>query len=139
MGTLMSMSGRSRASQVLIGHTAAVSYDLAFWVDVPPFAGLEPDDAYAVLVGLMDDDVESDPDSAIEGLVASLLDRWPALGEPGDEESPWATGPEIGYASGSALYITMTYSGADRATPIIVAAARERGLRCYDPQRRAPT
>ncbi len=132
-GTRFSVMWGSPASQLWSGTLRGVSYDLALWVEVPPFAGLEPGDAYAVLLGLMDDEVQSDPASAISGLVASLLDRWPALGEACDEESPWATGPEIGYVSGGSMYITMTYSGADRAVSIIVAEAREFGLNWYDP------
>ena len=99
-GTRFSVMWGSPASQLWSGTLRGVSYDLALWVEVPPFAGLETGYAYAVLLGLMDDEVQSDPASAISGLVASLLDRWPALGEAGDEESPWATGPEIGYVSG---------------------------------------
>jgi len=114
-----------------------VSYDLALWADVPPFAELGPDDAYTLLSDLMEDDgAHVEPVTVINDLVRSLLDRWPALGEPGDEKSPWVTGPEIGHASGASIYITLSFSGADVAVPVIVAEARDRGLICYDPQRR---
>ena len=112
-----------------------MSYDLAVWADVPPFAGLSPDAAYEVVSELLDDEAVAEPSAGvINDLVSSLLARWPALGEPGDEKSPWAMGPEIGEVFGSCIYITMTFPGADFAVSVIAAEARARGLVCYDPQ-----
>jgi hypothetical protein len=113
-----------------------MSYDLAVWADASPFSGLRDDDAYALLSEhLENDDALAQPATdAIVAFVESLLAKWPALGEPGDERSPWAMGPEIGDAFGSCIYITMTYGGAEEAVPVIAATAREHGLICYDPQ-----
>lgn len=113
-----------------------MSYDLAVWADVPPFAGLSADAAYEVVSELLDDDEALAEPTAevINDLVGALLARWPALGTPGDQISPWAMGPEFGDAFGSCIYITMTYRGAEYAVPVIAAEARSRGLVCYDPQ-----
>lgn len=113
-----------------------MTYDLAVWADVPPFAGLSPDAAYDVVSELLEDDEAFAEPSAdvINDLVSSLLARWPALGGPGDQNSPWAMGPEIGDAFGSCIYITMTYRGAKYAAPTIAMEARSHGLVCYDPQ-----
>lgn len=113
-----------------------MSYDLAVWTEAPPFAGLRPDAAYEVVSELLEDDEALAQPSAevIDDLVSSLLARWPPLGGPGDQNSPWAMGPEIGYAFGSCIYITMTYRGAKHAVPVIAAEARSRGLVCYAPQ-----
>ncbi len=123
------------------GHGPDVSYDLALWADVPPFAGLQADDAYALLCDLMDDDGSQDePVAIITGLLRSLLDRWPALGEPGDEKSPWVTGPEIGHASGASIYLSLSFSGADvlsrsslpKPASVICTVTTRNGAPCSD-------
>jgi len=86
----------------------------------------------------MDDDgAHHEPVTVINDLVRSLLDRWPALREPGDEKSHWVTVPEMGHASGASMYITNVVQRADVAIPVIVAEARDPGLICCDPQRRS--
>ncbi|WGL51624.1 hypothetical protein P5P86_16890 [Nocardioides sp. BP30] len=114
-----------------------MSYDLAVWADVAPFAGHPPQDAYATVTDLLEDDeaLAAPMAEVIDDFVDALLARWPALGEPGDERSPWAMGPEIGDCLGACIYITMTFPGAEFAVPVIAAEARARGLVCFDPQR----
>lgn len=113
-----------------------MSYDLAVWEDVPPFRGRDGGEAFEVLADRLEDvkALEEPPSAAITDFVEALLNIWPDLGEPGDERSPWASGPLVGDAFGPCVYFGMTYSRAGEAVPVIAEVARERGLVCYDPQ-----
>ena len=111
-----------------------MSYDLAVWEGPRPSSDDEAAAEYERLMDQMDEDPDVPPSAPIVSFQNELLARWPALGEPGDEASPWATGPEIGDAVGPIMYITMTYSGAQEGVPYAAEVARMLGLVCYDPQ-----
>jgi hypothetical protein len=111
-----------------------MSFDLAVW-ERRLSDGRDVDEVYGELVDRLEE--ESDPDPAspdIREFVHELLNRWPDLGEPGDEVSPWAAGPLMGEANGPWIYFAMTWSGAGEAAAIIADIAGQRGLVCYDPQ-----
>jgi hypothetical protein len=75
-----------------------------------------------------------EPLAAISGFVKALLDRWPDLGEPGDEDSPWADGPMINDASGPIICFALNVDGMPEGIPFVVEQAEQRGLVCFDPQ-----
>lgn len=112
-----------------------MSYDLAVWEDVPPFSGRSASQAFGLLCDRLDAGQTSDaPSPAITEFVEGLLARWPDLGDPGGDDSPWAAGPLLGEAFGPCIYFGVTFSGAEAAVPVIADMAREHGLICYDPQ-----
>jgi len=90
---------------------------------------------YVKLLAHLEEEAAPAPASpAIADFVSEVLSIWPDLGSPGDESSPWASGPLTGEASGSFLYFPLTFSSADAAVPILSRIARGRRLVCYDPQ-----
>jgi hypothetical protein len=66
--------------------------------------------------------------------VAELLARFPEISEDSGEDSPWASAPLLGEASGDFIYFPMTYSGAEVGVPFCADVAHRRGLVCFDPQ-----
>ena len=114
-----------------------MGYDLAVWEGPRPSGDDEAAETYERLMEQMDDDPDVPTSPTIQSFMNELLARWPALGQPGDETSPWATGPEFGDAAGPITYITMTYPGAREAVPYAAEVAKMLGLVCYDPQAEA--
>ena len=77
----------------LAGHDVFMSYDLAVWEGPRPSSDDEAAAEYERLMDQMDSDPDVAPSAPIVTFMNELLARWPALGEPGDEASPWAMGP----------------------------------------------
>ena len=116
-----------------------MSFDLALWAGPRPVDGAAALATYERLTAWFDDDdyVPDPPTPVITAFLADLLARYPGLGEPGDQDSPWAAGPEPGDTDGDFVYLTMTYSGARSAYETVVGLAHRHGLVCYDPQAEA--
>lgn len=115
-----------------------MSFDLAFWVGEEPDSDEAAGAEFEKRTAFMDED-DDDEDLApasptIAAFVADLLAAYPALGEPGDENSPWATGPEPGDITGDFAYLTLTFSGASASADAIVEIGHRHHLVCYDPQ-----
>lgn len=113
-----------------------MSYDLAVWAGDRPQDDGQASEEYDRLTAYFDDDdADREPASErIRAFIEELLGRYPALGEPGDEDSPWAMGPDPGNANGDFVYLTMTFSGARRCLEWIVETALRHKLICFDPQ-----
>lgn len=113
-----------------------MSYDLAVWDGPRPQDDEQAGEVYDRLTEYFeDDDVEPEPATPpIREFIDELLERHPGLGSPGDGDSPWAVGPEPGDVNGNFVYLTLTFSGAQRSLEWIVATALRRGLVVYDPQ-----
>lgn len=111
-----------------------MSFDLAVWEGDRPAS----DEAAAAVYGQLMDRMESGdpepPTEAISNYVAALLDRWPDLDQDGSDDSPWADGPLIANAFGSAIYFAIVWSLADDASEFAAGVAEQHGLVCFDPQ-----
>ena len=111
-----------------------MSYDLAVWKGPRPSKNEEALAEYQRRY----DVAMAEPTDPSPEIVACLrrgpARRFPDLGEPGDDESPWASGPLLSEASGDFIYFPMTYSGAEAALPFCVEMAQKHGLVCFDPQ-----
>jgi hypothetical protein len=110
-----------------------MSYDLAVW------KGPRPASDHEALVEYQRRYEESaeqpvPPSDEIAGFVGELLARFPEISEPVGEDSPWASAPLLGEASGDFICFPMTYSGAESAVPFCAEVAARRGLVCFDPQ-----
>jgi hypothetical protein len=110
-----------------------MSYDLAVWRGPRP---ANDEAAGAEYKRLMDRNEQSDepPSAAILAFAADLVARYPELGQPGDEDSPWAMSGIADDASGDFIYLTLTYPGARRARTFIAEVVHRHGLVGYDPQ-----
>lgn len=115
-----------------------MSFDLAFWVGPRPSSDEAAADEFERRAAFMDDEAQLRPPTPpIAAFIADLLATYPPLGEDGDEDCPWATGPEPGDLNGDFAYLTMTYSGAEAAYDFVTETARKHGLVCFDPQSEA--
>lgn len=91
--------------------------------------------AYVDLMEAMESAVPGtsiEPTPRIQAYVEALLARWPDIDV--DEDSPWASAPLMGEASGSLVYFPMIFSRADEASEFAARVAGEHGLVCFDPQ-----
>ena len=112
-----------------------MTYDLAVWEGRRPLLNRTAATTFLKLLAQLGEAAASTPASpAIADFVADVVSIWPDLGSPGDENSPWASGPLIGEASGSFIYVPLTPSAADAAVPVLSRIAQKRRLVCYDPQ-----
>ncbi|WP_255953102.1 hypothetical protein [Streptomyces odontomachi] len=113
-----------------------MSYDLAVWQGNVPSSNREAVKMHEDLYRKYLDDGEVCPTvSAIAELLAILSDRWPD--RDAGEDTPWASTPLSGGASGPYVYITLAWSGADVASAYIAQVANRLGLVCFDPQLKA--
>jgi hypothetical protein len=111
-----------------------MSYDLAVWEGERPASDEEAGATFAELMDALEAGELDPPTERIEGYVAALLARWPDITTDDGEDSPWATGPLLAEAFGSAFYFPMTWSGAEEASAFAAQVAAAHGLVCFDPQ-----
>ncbi|MEH0548216.1 hypothetical protein QA802_35695 [Streptomyces sp. B21-105] len=112
-----------------------MSYDLAVWQGDVPASNRE---AAKVHDRLYDEYLEGDdlvPSvSAIAEFLGALTERWPD-NDAGDD-TPWASVPLSGSASGPYVYIGLAWRTADMASAHVAQVANRFGLICFDPQMR---
>ena len=74
------------------------------------------------------------PSPAIRAYLQELLARFPDIGEPGGDLSPWSDGPLINNASGPIMYFGFALGLAQLGAPFAANVAASHGLVCFDPQ-----
>ena len=115
-----------------------VSYDFAVWEGERPKDGDEAAKAFEALYDrYVEAEADEPPTPAIRAFVQSLLERYPDVTELDDDavdESPWASGPLIGEATGPFMYFPVSIPRAPEMQEFVAAKAREHGLVCFDPQ-----
>lgn len=119
------------------GYPPPMSYDLAVWVGERPASDAVAGQEYERRAEAVDAFTDVELAAAVPEIQAFLdevLTRFPGLGEPGDEDSPWAVGPEPGDVNGDFAYLNMTYPGARACLEAVVEIAHRYGLVCFDPQ-----
>jgi hypothetical protein len=109
-----------------------MSYDLAVWEGDRPSDDVVAAARYESLMEQMESGELGDPTPRIRAYVNALLARWPDIDEA--EDSPWASSPLMGEASGPLVYFPMVFSRADEASTFAAGLARDHGLVCFDPQ-----
>ncbi len=109
-----------------------MSFDLAVWEGDRPSDDEAAAEQYASLMDLMEAGDLGEPTPRIRAYVEALLARWPDIDEA--EDSPWASSPLMGEASGPIAYFPMVFSRADEAAAFAATVARDHGLVCFDPQ-----
>jgi len=113
-----------------------VSYDLAVW------EGDRPDDDDAALADFemlyeryVGAGEKAPPTARIAAYVSTLLERYPDINtEAGYPDSPWASAPLLGEASGPLIYFPMIASRGDEVSVWAARVAEDHGLVCFDPQ-----
>ncbi|PPK92230.1 hypothetical protein CLV92_11692 [Kineococcus xinjiangensis] len=114
-----------------------MSYDFAVW------EGPQPENDEAVLAHFerwaevdeaRDDsgELSAPPTARIKDFIEAVLAQ-----HPDDEQGIWSAGLSVEDAHGPFVYLSMTFSGADRALGDIVELALARDLVCFDPQEEA--
>jgi hypothetical protein len=111
-----------------------VTYDLAVWEGQRPASNAAGLEEYLRLIEWSEEEDGTPPTPAIAHYVEALLARWPDIGEPGGEDSPWGDGPMLNNAIGSIIYFSMVWSRADEASAFASDLAAQHGLVCFDPQ-----
>lgn len=125
------MTGVWRTPAAYSWHARCVSYDLAFWDGPAPADDANATDTFNRLSEALENGgVGAAPTASVLGLVGDLEARWPD----DHEDLPWASWPIRGHAHGPLLYLNLRYGRPADELEFIVAAARARGLVCYDPQ-----
>jgi hypothetical protein len=109
-----------------------MSYDLAVWEGDRPSDDVGAAAHYGSLMDRMESGELGEPTPRIRAYVEALLARWPDIDQ--SEDSPWASSPLMGEASGPLVYFPMVFSRADEASTFAAALARDHGLVCFDPQ-----
>ena len=109
-----------------------MSYDLAVWEGDRPVTDADALTVYQQVMDRME--AAEPPTGRIRAYVSALLDRWPDITEDEGEDSPWADGPMMDNAFGSAIYFSMMWSRAEEASAWAAQLAGEHGLICFDPQ-----
>jgi hypothetical protein len=74
------------------------------------------------------------PSASIASYVDALLARFPDLGSPGSDLSPWSDGPLIDNAAGPVMKFGFGHGLTQLGAPVAARIAAERGLVCFDPQ-----
>ena len=72
------------------------------------------------------------PTPNIATFVEMLLARWPDLGEPEGEDSPWSDGPMANNAAGGVIHVGVVRSMLDEAERFVVETARTLDLVVVD-------
>lgn len=111
-----------------------VSYDLAIWEGDQSADDAAACEEYRQLHARYIRSEPEPPTPRIAAYVGALLDRYPEIDTEAGEDSPWATGPLMGEASGPFLYLPMVYSQCDEASAWVAQLAQDHGLVCYDRQ-----
>ena len=112
-----------------------MSYDLAIWEGNRPASDAAASNEYKRLVdGHIRSGNLQPPIPQIVAFVGALLDRHPEIDTEAGDDSPWATGPLMGEASGPFLYLPLVHSQCEQASAWVAELAQEHGLVCYDPQ-----
>ena len=112
-----------------------MSFDLAVWEGPRPRSDAEAAEHFDDLVAQAEDDTDPRPPTpAIAAFVEALAERHPELTAESGDESPWASGPLIGGASGSSLHLNVVWSRAAETAASVADLAADHGLVCFDPQ-----
>lgn len=112
-----------------------MSYDLAVWVGERPSSDKAAAAEYERVMARFEAESTSPaPSPEIQAYVDALLSRWPDITDDSGDESPWADGPMIGNASGSAIYFSMVWSRCEEASAFAAETAEQHRLVCFDPQ-----
>jgi hypothetical protein len=110
-----------------------VSYDLAVWEGDRPGTDQAATEAFTELMNCREAREAEPPSERIGAYVTGLLSRWPDITQDHGDDSPWADGPLINNAFGSAIYFGIS-GGAEEASEYAARLAAAHGLVCYDPQ-----
>lgn len=111
-----------------------MSYDLAVWQGSVPSSDREAAEIHSHLYDeYLDGDELVPAADAIREFLAALTGRWPDRGV--GDDTPWASTPLSGGASGPYVYITLAWRTADAASAYVAQVANAFGLICFDPQR----
>jgi hypothetical protein len=111
-----------------------MSYDLAVWEGERPASDEEAAAAFEELMDALEAGDFDPPTPRIQAYVAALLARYPDLTTDDGADSPWATGPLLAEAFGTAIYFPISWSGAEEVSAFAAQVAADHGLVCYDPQ-----
>lgn len=112
-----------------------MSYDLAVWEGTRPGSDEEAGETYQALCErYLEAEAAEPPTERIRAYALALLERYPDIGGPDGEDSPWASGPLINEAVGPMMYFPMVWSQCEEASAWAADLAAQHGLVCYDPQ-----
>ncbi|MGA4538477.1 hypothetical protein ACPA54_00615 [Uniformispora flossi] len=111
-----------------------MSYDLAVWKGDMPSGHREAGKAHCRLYGeYLDGETTTPVEAEIVDLLEVLARRWPDR-DTGDD-TPWASTPLAGGASGPYVYIALAWSSAEAVSRYVSEVADRLGLVCFDPQK----
>ena len=111
-----------------------MSYDLAVWEGERPDSDEKAAAHFEELMDTLEAGDFDPPTERIAAYVAALLARWPDLTTDEGVDSPWATGPLLAEAFGSAIYFPISWSAAEEVSTFAAQKAADHGLVCFDPQ-----